>query len=105
MSALTTTAVVSTEFAGNYKLVVVTATSLATSDTITLTEVTAGVKSLSYVVGAVITGGADANFCILQVAISGLVITITSLGADGLAATDFTGTTVSISLLGTASGA
>lgn len=85
---------------GNFKLVTVTATVAAASDTITLTEATSGIKSIAAVVGAVITAGADAAFSYLQVSASGLVITIVSLEQDGTAATDFTGTTVAVTVLG-----
>ena len=49
--------------------------------------------------GAVITGGIDAAFSFIQVSYSGLDVTVASFGEDGLAATDFTGTTVAIALL------
>ena len=100
MAELTETIIAATEFAGAFKLVVVTATIGSASDTIVLTEAETGIQEIMAPVGAVITAGADAAFCILEVAVSSMTITITSLGADGLAATDFTGTTASITVIG-----
>jgi hypothetical protein len=100
MGAITGTKVYAGEYAGEVKELLITATVAAASDTITLTAANhGGVTEIVGLKGVVITGGADAAFCIVQAAFSGLVITLTSLGADGLAATDFTGTTVSVSLL------
>lgn len=100
MAELTETLVAATEFAGGWKLVVVTATVGSSSDTIVLTEAQTGCRSIDGVVGAVITGGLDAAFTAIQVSVSALTITITSFEQDGTAATDFTGTTVSIAVLG-----
>ena len=100
MGAITGTLVANTEFAGKYKLVTITATIAATSDTITLTEADHGITAIDHVVGAVITGGMDADFQALQVSHSGLVLTVVSKQADGAAADEFTGTTVAITVLG-----
>lgn len=100
MAAITGTLAKNTEFGGTQKMVVITAVPGSTSDTITLTAANHGISSITGIVGAVITGGADANFCILQVSYSGLVLTVVSLGADGAAATDWTGATISITLIG-----
>ena len=100
MGAITGTLAKCTEFAGEYKIYVITATIEATSDTITLTEATHGISEITGIVGAVITGGMDADFQALQVSYSGLVITVVSKQADGAAADEFTGTTVSITVLG-----
>lgn len=100
MGAITGTLAGNTEFGGNTKLITVTATVAAASDTITLTAAShGGVKSILGIVGATITGGLDAAFTNIQVSYSGLVITIVSVEQDGTAATDFTGTTVEIALL------
>lgn len=101
MGAITGTLAGSTEFAGGHKLITVTATIAAASDTITLTEAAHGIKAITGIVGATITGGADAAFSYLQASYSGLVITVVSLEQDGTPATDFTGTTVEIAVLGT----
>lgn len=83
------------------KLIVVTATVGSASDTITLTAATHGLRAITGIVGATITGGMDAEFTMLQVSYSGLVITVASFEQDGTPATDWTGTTVSIAVLGT----
>ena len=100
MGALTPTVSVSTEFAGKYKLIGLTATIASASDTITLTQAETGVTALVMPLGAVITGGADSAFTALQVSVSALTVTIVSMKETGAAADDFTGTTVAISLLG-----
>ena len=99
MGAIVGTRVKLTEFAGKYKLLMITATIAATSDEITLTEADHGVSEITGIVGAVITGGIDADFTSLQVSFSDLVITVLSLQADGASSDEFTGTTVTITLL------
>lgn len=100
MGAITGTKQYAGEFAGEVKLLTVTAAIASASDVITLTAAAhAGAASIVGIVGAVITGGADDAFQFLQVSFSGLDITVASFGEDGLAATDFTGTTVAISVL------
>ena|SRR3990167_8690037 len=100
MGAITGTKVYAGEYAGEVKILLVTATVAADSDTITLTAAAhGGVTSIVGILGSVITGGIDAAFEFIQVSYSGLVITVASFGEDGLVATDFTGTTVAISLL------
>lgn len=100
MAAITGTLVGNTEFSGEIKLITVTAPIGSASDTITLTAAShGGVASIVGVVGAVITGGLDAAFTTIQVSYENLVITVASFEQDGTAATEFTGTTVAISLL------
>lgn len=100
MAAITGTLVGNTEFAGGYKVITLTAPIGAASDTITLTAAAhGGVQSIKAILGAVIIGGMDADFTSIQVSFSGLVLTVVSKQADGAAADEFTGTTVSISLL------
>ena len=89
-----------TELGGDYKLYVITATIAATSDAITLTQATHGISEIAGVVGAVITAGMDADFQHIQVSYSLLVLTVLTKQADGAASDEFTGTTVSITLLG-----
>jgi hypothetical protein len=100
MGAITGTLAKRTEFGGDQKLYVITATVAAASDTITLTQATHGISEISGIVGVAITGGMDAAFTNVQVSFSGLVITVVSVEYDGTAATDFTGTTISIGLVG-----
>lgn len=100
MGAITGTLDGATVFAGEKKLITVTATVAAASDTITLTKATHGISSIDAIVGVAITGGLDAAFTNVQVSYSGLVLTVVSVEQDGTAATDFTGTTVAITVLG-----
>ena len=89
MGAITGTKTVLTEFAGKYKILHLTATLAATSDSITLTEATHGITVITGIVGANIKTGMGANFQTLQVSYSGLVITVVSKNAAGAAATTF----------------
>lgn len=100
MAELAETLVASTEFAGKYKLITVNATIGSASDTIVLTEAQTGCVAIAGVVGAVITAGGDAAFSYLQVSASSMTITVVSFEQDGTPATDFTGTTVTITVLG-----
>jgi len=99
MGAITGTKLKMSEFAGELKILIVTATIASASDTITLTEATHGCQTIEGVIGATITGGMDADFQALQVSYSGLVVTVVSKQADGAAADEFTGTTISLALL------
>lgn len=101
MGAITGTLLKGTELAGTYKVVVVTATVASTSDTITLTAATHGITAITAILGATITGGMDADFQTIQVSSSGLVLTVVSKNAAGGNATDFTGTTIAVAVLGT----
>jgi hypothetical protein len=103
MGAITGTKLVSTEFAGQYKVVTVSATVASATDTITLTEADHGIASITGVIGAVITAGLDAAFSYLQVSATGLVISVDSFEQDGTPATDFTGTTIQVTVVGTTS--
>ena len=100
-NAITGTLELGTELAGKYKLVVVSATVAEASDTITLTAADHGITAITTLVGAVITGGLDDHFTNIQVSFSALVLTVVSIEADGTAATDFTGTTISVAVIGT----
>lgn len=100
MAAIIGTKAVCTEFAGQEKLVIVTAPVGSASDTITLTEALHGISTITGIAGAVITGGLDAKFTAIQVSYSGAVITVVSVEQDGTASTDWTSTTVSIAVTG-----
>lgn len=82
------------------KQIQITATLTSASDTITLTAATHGIRAITGIVGAVVTGGLDAAFTSIQVSFSGLVLTVVSLNEAGISATDWTGTTVSITVNG-----
>ncbi len=99
MGAITGTKVYAGELPGETRLLHLTATVASSSDTITLTAANhAGVTEILGIVGLVITGGLDAAFTYVQASFSGLVITIASFEQDGTAATDFTGTTIALTL-------
>ena len=100
MGAITGTLVKATEFAGEQKILVVSATIAAASDTITLTLATHGISTITAILAVQITGGMDADFQTVQATFSGLVITLVSKQADGAAADEFTGTTVNVTLIG-----
>jgi hypothetical protein len=100
MADLTETVIAGTEFAGKFKLVVVTATPGSASDTITLSQAQTGIQSIAAIIGCVITTGADANLLTAHVTFSGLVATVVTKGADGLAATDWTGASITLTVLG-----
>lgn len=103
MGAITATLADKTEFAGDYKVVALTATVASADDTMTLTEATHGISQVDAILGAAITGGLDAAFSYIQASITSetdMTIQIKSFEQDGTAATDFTGTTVALSVLG-----
>jgi hypothetical protein len=87
MGALSPTIVKRTEFSGDYKILILTATPAAASDTITLTAATHGLSEIVYA-HAHLTAGLDANLTILQTSYSGLVITVKQLKADGSTSAD-----------------
>lgn len=100
MGAITGTKVYAGELPGDVRILHLTATVASASDTITLTAANhGGVSEIVGIAGAVITGGIDAAFEFIQVSYSNLVVTIDSFGEDGGAATDFTGTTIALTLL------
>jgi len=99
MGAITGTIAKTTEFSGQYKILCLTATIAAASDTITLTEADHKVSEIGAILGLVITGGQDDGFMVVSASYSGLVVTVVSLGEDGLAADEFTGTTIALTLL------
>lgn len=101
MGAITGTKVVNTEFAGTKKIGWITATVASASDTVTLTQAEHGFSNLDVAI-PIITAGFDAAFVHCEAEVNGLVITVTSKEADGTAATDFTGTTIGLLVIGDA---
>ena len=100
MAAATGTLAGNTEFAGATKLLTITAPIASSSDTITLTAANhGGATAILGINGSTITGGLDAAFSMIQVNYTGLVLTVDSFEQDGTESTDFTGTTVEISVL------
>ncbi len=100
MAAITGTLAKRTEFAGDYKLYVITAVPASASDTITLTQSTHGISEIAGIAGYALTGGLDANLLAAQISFSGLVITVVTKGADGGAATNWTSAGISIGIIG-----
>lgn len=98
MGALTPTKVAKTELAGDLSLYVCTITPASASDTVTFVAATHKFRKI-YAVLAEIESGADANLLTVQPSFSGLVVTVVTKGADGLAATDWTGASIRLVLV------
>jgi hypothetical protein len=99
MGAIVGTKQVLTELGGEYKLVVLTATVASADDAITISLASHGISAVSSIVGHAITSGLAAGFMAITVAkTSATILTITSVGEDGLAATTFGN--ISIAVLG-----
>lgn len=102
MAALTPTKVVSMDAsAGNYKLKVFTVTPSSASDTVDLTS---HFDTVTAVLAPHITAGEDANLLTAHATNSSGTITIVTKGADGLAASDWTGASITLSVIGTDQG-
>lgn len=99
MAAATGTLVKATEFGGDYKFLKITFTPTSASDTVTLTAATHGISEILAVTPNILTGN-DANLMGIYATFSGLVVTVTTVGADGLAATDWTGATAQLLIVG-----
>lgn len=100
MAAITNPGNNATQFASQKKIWYFNDLAIASaSDTLTLTLADNGITSIDTVVGT-ISGGQDAAFTAINVSFSGLVITIASVEQDGTAATEFTGTTVNLVVVG-----
>ncbi|RKY35336.1 MAG: hypothetical protein DRP78_05585 [Candidatus Omnitrophota bacterium] len=101
MATITGTVAIRTEFSGKQKVVVLTAPIESASDVITISLADHGISSITAIIGCAITGGLDAAFSYIQVTkTNSTTLTISSFEQDGTAATDFTGTTVSIGIIG-----
>lgn len=99
MTAPAGTLVKATEFGGDYKVVVVNFTPAAASDVVTLTAAAHGISEILAVIPLLLTGN-DANLMGIIATKSGLAITVVTVGADGLAATDWTGATAQLIVIG-----
>lgn len=99
MGAVTGTLIKNTEFSGDYKLTVINTIPAAASDTVTLTAAAHGISEILAVIPLLLTGN-DANLMGIFATFSSLVITVTTVGADGLAATDWTGATAKLLVIG-----
>ncbi len=85
--------------AGSRVLKTITATITSADDAITLTEAIHGIKSIEGIIGAVISTGLSSTFATIQVARSGLTLTVVSKNATGSTATSPFGT-VEIGIIG-----
>jgi hypothetical protein len=99
MGAITGTLVKGTEFSGDYKLLKLTIIPQAASDTVTLTLATHGISEILGVLPH-LTAGYDAALAGIFATFSGLVITVTTTAAAGTSATDWTGATAELYVLG-----
>lgn len=100
MGAITGTLAKSSELCGDYKVYIITAAIASASDDITLTQAVHGISEIAGILGAVVTGGLDTAFTYKEVSFSGLVLTVVTLAQAGGVSTNWSGTTMSISLLG-----
>jgi hypothetical protein len=96
MGAITGTLAKRTELGGEYKVFVFTSTIAAASDTIDLSAYVTEIVGAS----AHLTAGMDADCQTLQTSYSGTTVTVVSKNAAGSAATDFTGTTIEVLVIG-----
>lgn len=99
MTAIADTIVKTTEFSGDYKIQILTATLTEASDTIVLTEADNGISEIVYA-KAHFTAGMDAQNLYLQTSYSDLTITIVQKEQDGTEATAWTTTTVEVLVIG-----
>lgn len=99
MAAITGTFVKATEFAGDYKIVKLTIVPGAASDTVTLTQATHGINEILAVIPS-LTAGYDAALAGIFATFSGLVITVVTTASAGTAATDWTGATAELIVVG-----
>ena len=88
MGALATTDMVTTELGGDYKLLVGEVTVASSSDTVTVTDAGNHISEIHAVFAQIKTGKAT-SFTTVAATYSGLAITLSSIGADGLVASTF----------------
>lgn len=99
MAAITGTLAGTTEFAGDYKVLKLTIVPTSASDTVTLTSATHGISEILYVIPK-LTAGYDAALAGVFATFSGLVITVVTTAAAGTSATDWTGATGELLVIG-----
>lgn len=99
MGAITGTLVGKTEFAGDYKIITLSIVPAAASDTVTLTAATHKISEILFVIPK-LTAGYDAALAGIFATFSGLVITVVTTAAAGTAATDWTGATAELLVIG-----
>jgi hypothetical protein len=89
----------STEFSGDYKVLKITCVPASASDTLTLTLATHGISEILFTIPK-LTAGYDAALAGAFTTHSGLVITLVTTASAGTAATDWTGATAEILVIG-----
>lgn len=99
MGAITGTLAGKTEFAGDYKVLKLTIVPASASDTVTLTEAAHGITEILMVLPH-LTAGYDAALAGIFATFAGLVITVVTTAAAGTAATDWTGATAELLVIG-----
>lgn len=99
MGAITGTLTNATEFAGDYKVIRLTIVPASASDTVTLTAATHGISEIMSVI-PMLNAGYDAALAGIFATFSGLVITVVTTAAAGTAATDWTGATATLLVIG-----
>lgn len=99
MAAITGTLAGKTEFSGDYKIIKLTIVPGSASDTVTLTLATHGISEILAVIPS-LTAGYDAALAGIFATFSGLVITVVTTAAAGTAATDWTGATAELIVIG-----
>ena len=99
MGAITGTLTSATEFSGDWKVIRLTIVPASASDTVTLTAATHGISEIMTVV-PMLTAGYDAALAGIFATFSGLVITVVTTAAAGTAATDWTGATAELLVIG-----
>lgn len=97
MGAITPTKTLNTEFSGNAKIGIFTATLGSASDTVALADY----FDTIYFAVPVLSGGADAALLAgLQTSFSGTTVTIVSQEQDGTPSTNWTGATLTMLVVG-----
>lgn len=99
MGAITGTFAKATEFSGDYKVLKITCIPASASDTVTLTLATHGISEILAVIPS-LTAGYDAALAGIFATFSGLVITVVTTASAGTAATDWTGATAELIVIG-----
>lgn len=99
MGAITGTKEMATEFAGDYKVVKISCVPASNSDTVTLTAATHGISEIAFVIPK-LTAGQDAALAGIFATFTDLTITVKTTAAAGTAATDWTGATAELLVIG-----
>ena len=99
MGAITGTLAGKTEFSGDYKVIKLTCVPASASDTITLTLAAHGINEILFTIPK-LTAGYDAALAGIFSTHSDLTITVVTTAAAGTAATDWTGATAEVLVIG-----